>query len=200
MELSHLRKRVQEEEDQEREQWTPNSARNRARQEAERARQKTRRLIGTVVTLAACAGLAALAYSPQVRPLIMNAAQMAMGRVQPAPTAPEQAPEEPAPPPTNFVVVDRAVNVRTAPSAQAEVVVMLQHGAQIIPGEQSGNWTHIQFKRDNSAELQKGWVYTTLLKPAAPAEKPAAPAAGPAAPAEKSAAPAESPSGPSGPQ
>jgi len=83
----------------------------------------------------------------------------------------------------------RAMNVRSGPSTAEAIVTTLKAGDQVTPGEQRGNWVHIDIDAAGGKPAQQGWVVSTALQlPAAPEAAPAATEAPKPAPDETQAA------------
>lgn len=62
------------------------------------------------------------------------------------------------------------VNVRTGPSTNAEVLLSINAGEEIVEIAAKGEWVYVDFPRLN----QRGWIYSPLLE--APGSVPAQPA------------------------
>ncbi len=187
VELSRLRDAAATDEDEDgrvvlNRNWNPNTVRRRAEREAERRRLIKRRVIWAS---AAAAGLiiCSFAFQSRIQPLVSKVGKQAIVLIRPPAPA-----NSPSPPPAQIgAVVARAVNVRSAPSGQAEILITLQAGIQVTPLDHVGNWVHIRFNAGNGKpEQQEGWVYSSFLKqPGGPEKSPPAAqhASLPAAPA-----------------
>lgn len=66
-----------------------------------------------------------------------------------------------APAPAAFVVTAVALNVRSAPSGNAQIITQLERGTTIIPNRVSGRWYAILLQ-----DGRTGWVYGEYLDPA----------------------------------
>lgn len=81
-------------------------------------------------------------------------------------TAPSTTPKPAAQKKLQAVTLDRGANMRSGPNMQAPVVAFLKKGAQVTPGQTTGNWTEVRVTGG-----AKGWVFSEFVQPPAPVKK-----------------------------
>jgi hypothetical protein len=91
---------------------------------------------------------------------------------EPSPAADtDDASDAPAAPvpvdPNPQMIVARDANLRAQPAAKATLVARLRAGIKVSVLEHNGKWLRVQADGVDAKDAQSGWVYATLLKPAA---------------------------------
>jgi hypothetical protein len=118
-------------------------------------------LMRDMIVVAALA-ISAIVFYPRIESFIPQIGTIFGDALTPA-GVPQPVPPKVAERPMTLVI--HGANVRSGPSATADVVTTLQRGASVATIEQRGSWTLVRIAGEGGkTEPQQGWVYSSFLE------------------------------------